>query len=166
MSGYERPRPLEREDPTAGFDSGVPSLDVWLARYAHVAAATGSARTYVTTTGDRIAGYYALSAGDVARAEAEGRLVRGLGAHPVPVMVLGRLAIDRRDQGRGLGASLLRDAIGRTLAVSEEVGVRALLVAAIDTPAAAFYERFGFESLPGDPLRLFLLQKDMRRLLG
>ena len=165
MSTYERPRPLEREDPTAAFDSGVSSLDVWLARYAHVAAATGSARTYVTSAGERIAGYYALSAGEVARDAAAGRLVRGLGAHPVPVMVMGRLAIDRRDQGRGLGAALLRDAIARTLSVSEEVGVRALLGGAIDDSAASFYERFGFEPLPGDPLRLFLLQKDMRRLL-
>jgi GNAT superfamily N-acetyltransferase len=166
VSGYEWPRPLERGDLLVGFDSGAASLNTWLVRYAHVAAATGSARTYVTGIDDRIAGYYALSAGEVERAAAEGRLTRGLGAHPVPVMLLGRLAVDRRDQGSGLGAALLRDAIARTLSVSAEVGVRALVVAAIDATAADFYERFGFEPLPGDPLRLFLLQKDMRRLLG
>jgi GNAT superfamily N-acetyltransferase len=166
VSEYGRPRPLERSDRVVDFDSGVASLDGWLARYAHVASAAGSARTYVTVMGARIAGYYALSAGEVERAAAEGRLARGLGAHPVPVMLLGRLAVDGRDQRRGLGAALLRDAIARTLAVSAEVGVRALIVAAIDASAADFYTRFGFEPLPGDPLRLFVLQKDMRRLLG
>lgn len=86
------------------------------------------------------------------------------GRHPVPVMLLARLAVDRREQGGALGAAMLRDAIARTLQVSEEVGVRALLVSATNPAAAAFYEHFGFEPLPGDPLRLFLLHKDMRRL--
>jgi GNAT superfamily N-acetyltransferase len=166
VSAYRRPRPLGPDDRLDGFDSGVPSLDAWLLRYARIAAAAGSARTYVTTTGDRVAGYYALSVGEVARGSAEGRLARGLGSHPIPVMLLARLAVDRRDHGRGLGAGLLRDAIARTLAVSEQAGVRALVVSATDASAAAFYEHFGFEPLPGDELRLFLLQKDMRRLTG
>lgn len=166
MSDYQRPRPLESPDGVGGFVSGVSSLDRWLTRYARIAAAAGSARTYVTVSDGRVAGYYALSVGQVTLEEGHGRLARGLGSHPIPVMLLARLAVDLRDQGRGLGAGLLRDAIARTLAVSEQAGVRALVVSATNPTAADFYARFGFEPLPGDPLRLFLLHKDMRRLLG
>lgn len=162
MSAYQRPRPLQRADRVEAFESGVVSLDQWPARYAWIAEAARSARTYVTWSGERIAGYYALATGEVRRA-AEGRLGRGLGAHPIPVVLLVRLAVDRRDQGCGVGAGLLRDAIARTMAVSDEVGVRALVVSATDQDAASFYEHHGLEPLPGDPLRLFLLVKDMHR---
>jgi GNAT superfamily N-acetyltransferase len=165
VNAYQRPRPLQRTDRVEEFESGVASLDRWLARYAWMAEAARSARTYVTCDGERIAGYYALATGEVQRAGGEGRLGRGLGAHPIPVLILARLAVDRRDQGLGLGAGLLRDAIARTVAVGDEVGVRALVVSAIDEAAASFYEHYGLQPLPGDPLRLFLLVKEMRRLL-
>jgi GNAT superfamily N-acetyltransferase len=166
VSRYTRPRPLERTDRLEGFDSGVHSLDAWLVRYARIAASAGSARTYVTCEGERVAGYHALSTGEVKRAEGEGRLARGMGRYPISVLLLARLAVDRRDQGRGVGAGLLRDAVARTMAVSEQVGVRALVVSATDEQAGAFYGHFGFDPLPGDPFRLFLLVKDMRRLLA
>jgi GNAT superfamily N-acetyltransferase len=166
VSDYQRPRPLQRADTVEDFDSGIASLDRWLARYALIAEAAGSARTYVTCRVGRIAGYYALATGDVQRAAGEGRLARGLGAHPIPVLVLARVAVDRRDQARGVGAGLLRDAIARAVAVSDEVGVRAMLVSATNQDAVDFYEHHGLQPLPGDPLRLFLLVKDMRRLLG
>jgi len=166
VSAYARPRPLQPGDRTSGFDSGAPELDEWLARQARTAAAAGSARTFVSVTGGRIAGYYALAGGAVERPAAGGRLGRGMPSHPVPVIVLARLAVDRRDQGRGVGRGLLRDASLRTLAAADAIGVRALIVHARDPSAAAFYDRDGFEPSPTDPLHRVLLLKDMRAALA
>ena len=162
MTRYERPRPLEPGDRTAGFDSGAAELDEWLARHARTAAAAGSARTFVTVSGGRVAGYYALAAGAVERSAATGRLGRGVPGHPVPVVVLARLAVDRRDQGRGIGGGLLRDAMLRSLAAADSIGMRALIVHARDPAAAAFYARHGFAASPTDPLHRILLLKDLR----
>jgi GNAT superfamily N-acetyltransferase len=166
VSEYERPRPLAREDRTGEFGCGTPELDEWLDRHAWTAAAVGSARTFVSVSGVRVAGYYALAAGSVERSAAAGRLGRGMPGHPVPVVVLARLAVDLRDQGAGVGRGLLRDAMLRTLTAAESFGVRALIVHARDAPAAAFYERHGFEASPTDALHRILLMKDLRASFG
>ena len=165
MTAYERPRPLAAGDVTAGFRCGAPELDAWLERHARVAAAAGSARTFVTVSGDRVAGYYALAAGSVERSAAVGRLGRGMPGHAVPVVVLARLAVDLRDQRAGVGRGLLRDALLRTLIAADSIGVRALIVHARDERAADFYRRHGFEPSPTDPLHLLLLMKDVRATL-
>lgn len=109
----------------------------------------------VVAEGRGVAGYYALATGAVQRAELKSKLRHGA-PDPVPVMVLGRLAVDRRHQGLGLGGALLQDAMRRTVEISRAAGVRMLLVHAIDEDAAAFYRRFGFQSLPRQALTLFL----------
>jgi GNAT superfamily N-acetyltransferase len=112
-----------------------------------------------------VVGYYALAAGAVALAEATGRTRRNM-PDPVPVMVLGRLAIDADYQRRGLGRALLRDAVLRTLQAAEIAGIRALLVHAISTDAKQFYERQGFRASPVDPMTLMLTLSDTREILG
>jgi GNAT superfamily N-acetyltransferase len=166
--GYSRPEPLGAEHSTQGFTCGEAALDTWLDRYARHAEATGSARTFVTTDdGVHVVGYYALTVGQVESAEATDRLLKGQPSdRSVPVAILARLAVDRRCQGEGVGRSLLQDALLRTHGVSKEMGIRALLVHALTEEAAGFYARFGFEPSPLDPLQMFLLMKDLAKLLG
>ena len=114
--------------------------------------------------GDRVAGYYSLTVGQIDTLEAPERVRKGMGQYPIPVIILARQAVDRDHQGRRLGWSLLQDAILRAVAVSEQAGIRALLTHPIDTDAEAFYRRFGFESTPGNERQLILLLKDARRL--
>lgn len=114
--------------------------------------------------GDRVAGYYSLTVGQIDTLEAPERVRKGMGQYPIPVIILARLAVDRDHQGRRLGWSLLQDAILRAVAVSEQAGIRALLTHPIDADAEAFYRRFGFESTPGNERQLILLLKDARRL--
>lgn len=114
--------------------------------------------------GDRVAGYYSLTVGQIDTLEAPERVRKGMGQYPIPVIILARLAVDRDHQGRGLGWSLLQDAILRAVAVSEQAGIRALLTHPIDADAEAFYRRFGFESTPGNERQLILLLKDARRM--
>lgn len=110
-------------------------------------------------------GYYSLAASQILHASATDRLKKGLAAHPIPAVLLARLAVDRRWQGQKLGRALLKDAILRVLAAAEEIGVRALLVHAKDDSPKAFYQGFGFEPLPEHPLHLVLLLKDAKRQL-
>jgi GNAT superfamily N-acetyltransferase len=146
------------------FDSGVASLNVWLTRYASQAAAAGSARTFVVDDAEqqRVVGYHALTAASIAHEAATSRAARGMPRHPIPAALLARLAGDVRVPGRGIGAWLLRDAMLRTLSASESVGIRVLLVHALDADARGFYERHGFEASPTDPLNLQMLMKDLR----
>ena len=109
-------------------------------------------------------GYYALTAGSVEREESPERVKKGLARHPIPVILLARLAVDRREQGKGLGAALLKDALIRAAGAADEIGARAVLVHAKDDEARAFYEHFDFEPSPIDPLHLFLLMKDLKRI--
>jgi GNAT superfamily N-acetyltransferase len=162
---YSRPEPLRGKHSLTSFASQEESLDNWLRRLARHAEAAGSARTFVTTDGDRVVGYYALAIGQVQAADATERLLKGQPAEqPVPVLVLARLAVDREHQGRGLGRSLLQDALLRCDVVSESVGLRAV-VAHAHPEAAGFYDHFGFEASPTDPLHRILLLKDLRRFL-
>jgi GNAT superfamily N-acetyltransferase len=125
------------------------------------------ARVFVSMDGDKVAGYYALATGGVDPEHAPPRVRKGVPRHPVPVVILARLAVDERYQGLGLGRALVRDALLRVLNVAEEVGVRALLVHAKDESAKEFYLAFGeFEESPTDPMHLFLLIKDLRLALA
>jgi GNAT superfamily N-acetyltransferase len=158
------PRPLERKDTREGFRCGVASLDAWLVEHAPGADAVGSARSYVVVDEeqDRVVGYYALTVASLEREEATGRASRGMPRHPIPAMLLARLAVDESAQGEGAGAMLLADAMQRTLLVAEETGIRLLLVHAVNDDARSFYLHYGFEVSPSDPMNLQLLIKDIR----
>lgn len=149
------------------FDCGKEPLDRFLKRHALVNQKAGSAQTYVVCReGQRVTGYYSLAVGAAEHAGAPGRVSKGLARHPIPVMLLARLAIDRSEQGKGLGKALLKDALLRTAQAADIAGIRALLVHAKDDEARAWYERFDFEPSPTDPYHLFLLMKDLRAILG
>jgi GNAT superfamily N-acetyltransferase len=158
------PEPLGNEHQIDGFDCGVRSLDVWLVKHARAAVGAGSARTYVVvdSKGDRVVGYHALSLASIEHDDATERGRKGMPKHPIPAMLLARLAVDRTAQGKGIGAFLLSDAMSRALSVSEQAGMRLLLVHAPNDEARAFYEHFGFEPSPSDPMNLQLLVKDIR----
>jgi GNAT superfamily N-acetyltransferase len=147
------------------FDCGVEPLNTYLKRFALGNRSAGAAQTYVAVSAERVVGYYSLSAASVEYADAPERLRKGLARHPVPVMLLARLAIDRTWQGRGLGAALLLDALRRTLAAADIAGMRAIMVHAKDEAARRFYEHFDFDPSPADPMHLFLLLKQVARLL-
>lgn len=150
----------------AGFDSGVAALDDWLKRRALENEKTHASRTYVVTTGGRrVVGYYALAAGAVALVRAPGRVRRNM-PDPVPVMVIGRLAVDRAYQGRGIARGLLKDAVLRTLQAAEVAGIRAILVHALSEDAKRFYQRHGFLESPVAPLTLMITLADAERALG
>ncbi len=165
MAGLSRPSPLTGAHDCTQFDSGSPQLDAWLRERAVRNQGTGASRTYVACEGARVVAFYSLANGAVAHREAPGKLKRNM-PDPIPVMVLGRLAVDREFQGRGLGKALLRDAILRTLQAAEIAGVRAILVHAKDENARRFYERFGFLGSPANPRTLVLPLRDAAAQLG
>lgn len=159
------PEHLVPEHDLAAFDSGIAALDEWLKRRALANEEAGASRTYVVCAGGRVVGYYALATGAVAHAAATGRVRRNM-PDPIPVMVLGRLAVDRAYQDRRLGAGLLRDAVLRVLQVAELGGIRAILVHAISEDAKRFYERHGFVASPIDPMTLMITIPNARKALG
>ncbi|WP_250280742.1 MULTISPECIES: GNAT family N-acetyltransferase [unclassified Frankia] len=163
MSGCSAPRPIAAADDLSTFDSGESALDDWSRRRALGNRTAGASRCFVTCRDARVVGYYALATGAVQRLDTSRRIGQGM-PDPVPVILLGRLAVGVKEQGRGLGAHLLRDAITRTIAAAEIVGVRALLVHALHDQARESYLHFGFEPSPTHPLHLFLLMKDARAL--
>jgi GNAT superfamily N-acetyltransferase len=144
------------------FDCGREELNRYFVRYAWANQQAGAGLTYVVLVGATVAGYYTLAVGQVMREEAPERLSKGLARHPVPIMLLARLAVDRRWQGQGVGKALLKDAMLRTLQAAEIAGIRGLAVHAKDEEARAFYERFDFVASPTDPRHLFVLLKDVR----
>ncbi len=149
------PEKLRKDHNLLGFECGEPSLDDWLRRRALQNEESGAARTYVVCVGQQVVGYYALAVGAVARVHAPGRVRRKM-PDPVPVMVLGRLAVHKDDQGRKIGRSLLRDAVLRTLQAADIAGIRAILVHAISERARQFYEESGFVGSPMDPMTLMI----------
>ena len=158
---------LDASHEVDAFDCGKEPLDRFLQRHALVNQKAGSAQTYVVCRREqRVAGYYSLAVGAVEHADAPGRVGKGLARHPIPVMLLARLAIDRAEQGKGLGKALLKDALLRTAQAADIAGIRTLLVHAKDDEARAWYEQFDFEPSPTDPYHLFLLMKDLRAILG
>jgi GNAT superfamily N-acetyltransferase len=156
---------LSREHDLSGFDCSNPSLNDWLKRLAWTNQQADSARTYVALDGNRVAGYYALTTASVHRHESPQRIAKGLASHPIGVVLLARLAVDRTQQGKGLGKALLLDALSRVEEAAGIVGVRAVLVHAIDQAARLFYMHFGFEESPVDPYQLLLLLKDLRKAI-
>ncbi|PDT08543.1 GNAT family N-acetyltransferase [Rhizobium sp. M1] len=145
------------------FDSGHDSLDEWLRRRARANQVSGASRTYVVCEDERVVGYYCLSSGALAVAEAPGSIRRNM-PDPVPMAVLGRLAIDRNWQGKGIGAALLQDAVLRTGQAAHIMGIRGLLVHAISDEAKAFYEHYGFTATPTNPMTLVLSLKSREDL--
>ncbi len=167
MPRFADPEPLGPNHLLEGFNCGAASLDLWLLRHARAAAGAGAARTFVTvdTAQARVAGYHALTAASLEHAEATGRIKRGMPRHPIPVILLARLAVDLSAQGHGLGAWLLADAMKRSLAAAELVGIRVLVVHALDDGARAFYLRHGLAPGPTDERHLMILVKDIRAAL-
>ena len=143
------------------FNSGNSTLDDWLIKRAMKNQETGASRTFVVCeNGTIVIGYYALATGSIERISASGNFSRGM-PDPIPVIILGRLAIDAKYQGRRLGAALLKDAILRTLSISKHVGVRGLLVHAISEDAKRFYLKYGFQESPIEPMTLLLSIKNI-----
>ena len=165
MSGYSAPRPISDADDVTTFDSGEPDLDDYLRKRALANHVQGASRCFVTCRDGRVVGFYALASAAVERGACPGKVRRNM-PEPVPVILLSRLAVDRKEQNKGLGSHLLRDAIGRCVQVADVIGVRAILVHALHDEARAFYAHFQFEPSPTDPLHLMLLMKDARALAG
>lgn len=150
------PEPLSAEHQVNSFACGESVLDEWLKRRALSNQNSGASRTFVVTTVEReVMGYYALAAGAVAHQDST-RSIRQNMPDPIPVMVLGRLAVDARVQGIKLGAALLQDALQRCVLVSQNTGVRAMLVHALNDRARQFYEYYGFKASPVHPMTLML----------
>ena len=164
MPRFGDPEPIAPHHDVADFDCGVASLNQWLTSHAVHAAAAGSARAFVVEDLQqrRVVGYHALAAASMTLREATPRAARGMPRHPIPAALLARLAVDAAVQGQGLGAWLLRDAMLRALGASEAMGVRVLVVHALDDHARAFYERHGFEPSPTDPMNLQMPLQDIR----
>ncbi len=153
---------LQRTHEIEAFDCGQPELNRFLIRHALQAQQVSSSQTYVGLSGKTVIGFYTIVAGEVRHADAPARVVKGMPRYPIPLLVLARLAVHSEWQGRGIGAGLLLDALGRTLQAADIVGVRALAVHAKDDSAASFYRHFGFMPSPTDKRHLFLLIKDIR----
>ena len=153
---------LNRTHAVEDFTCGQPELDRFLTRHALQAQQANSSQTYVGLSGQEIIGFYTIVAGEVGHADAPERVVKGMPRHPIPLLVLARLAVHTNWQGRRVGAGLLLDALGRTLQVADVVGVRALAVHAKDDQAISFYRHFGFTLSRTDPRHLFMIIKDIR----
>lgn len=156
---------LAKTHDLAAFDCGNESLNTWLKRYALVNQQSDSAQTYLLRRSGSAVAYYALNAGSVRPEAAPIRVSKGLAKHPIGIILLARLAVDTREQGKGLGKALLKDALLRIMSAADAIGARAVLVHAVDTNARTFYEHFGFERSPIDEFELMLLMKDLRALL-
>ena len=165
-SALSKVEPVSKTHDLSRFDCGKhESLNVWLKRYALLNQSNETARTYVVHRGSVVVGYYSISAGSVSREATPERIAKGLAAHAVPVSLVARLAIDNNEQGQGLGKALLKDALVRIATAADILGIRAVLVYAIDAEAAAFYKKYGFEESPIDALHLMLLMKDLHASL-
>lgn len=155
------PEPLAGHHDTTAFVCGVDSLDHWLKQRALKNQATGAFRTFVVCDENRVVAYYALASSAVVMEVATGRLRRNM-PDPIPVVVLGRLAVDQSLQGRGVARALVRDASLRVIAAADVIGIRGIIVHALSASAKAFYERVGFEASPLDPMTLMATLADLR----
>jgi GNAT superfamily N-acetyltransferase len=159
-----RPEPLSDTHELADFSSGVTSLDDWLKRRAQTNQISGASRTFVIAENSKVLGYYALASGGIAVTHAVGRFRRNM-PDPIPVVVLGRFAIDRAQQGRGLGRAMFRDCALRVANAADAIGIRGIVVHAISEEAKAFYMAIGFEPSPVDPMMLTVTLGDVRQLI-
>ena len=165
MGTLRSPEPLAPHHDVSRFSCGVPALDAWLRGKARMNEARGGARTYVACDRDRVAGFYSLAASAVERRRVSSRVGRNM-PEPIPVILLGQLAVDAEHQGRRLGSDLLIDATRRALAASDLIGARAIVVQAIDERAKSFYARFGFRPFSErEPLMLLLRTSELAALL-
>ena len=163
---YEPVRKLTAADLVEGFNCGQPALNQFLQRYALLNQKANSAQTYVCCQTGVVVGFYSLAADSVEPESAPPRVMKGLARHPVPVLILARLAVDQNHQGKGLGKALLKDALLRTAQAADIAGIRCLLVHAKDDAARQWYEAWEFEPSPTDPYHLFLMLKDLKALLA
>lgn len=159
------PEPITDSHQLDAFDSGEPSLDIWLRSRALKNQASGASRCFVIADASGVVGFYTLSAGAIGHAEAPKAMRRNM-PDPLPVLLLGRLAIDRRYQNRGLGRALLRDALLRAVAVSQETGVFALMLHALSEPAKRFYLSSGFVESPLRPMTLLMTLRTAQTILA
>jgi GNAT superfamily N-acetyltransferase len=166
QSADRRVEKLRRDHAVDDFDCGREELNRFLRQFAWPSQQANASNTYVGLVGETVVGYHSLAFGHVRHEDAPERVTKGMAKHPIPIMLLARLAVDRRWQRQGIGSGLLKDAMQRTLQAADMAGVRALAVHAKDKEARGFYEHFDFVPSPTDPLHLFILLKDMRRLLG
>ena len=165
MGVISRPAALTEEHEVSGFDCGNEALNDWLIKRALKNQGSGASRTFVICRDGQVIGYHALASGSVERIIAPKSITRNM-PESIPFMVLGRLAVDVTAQGERLGAALLKDALLRTLAVSKNVGVRAVLVHAISVEAKRFYLGYGFQESPIDPMTLLLPIRRMKKGVG
>ncbi|KAA6181606.1 GNAT family N-acetyltransferase [Thiohalocapsa marina] len=159
-------RKLTATDQVDAFDCGQAALNQFLQRYALVNQKANSAQTYVCCQGDVVVGFYSLAVGSVDPEAAPSRVMKRLARHPVPVVILARLAVDKEHQRQGLGQALLKDALLRTAQAADIAGIRCLLVHAKDDAARQWYESWEFEPSPTDPYHLFLMLKDLKGMLS
>ena len=165
-AAYEPVRKLSAADLVDGFNCGQPALNQFLQRNALVSQKANSAQTYVCCQAGVVVGFYSLAAGSVDPESAPPRVMKGLARHPVPVLILARLAVDQNHQGKGLGKALLKDALLRTAQAADIAGIRCLLVHAKDEAARRWYEAWEFDPSPIDSYHLFLMLKDLKALLA
>lgn len=159
------PEPLTVHHDIEAFASGVESLDTWLKRRAMKNQATGASRTFVACEGRRVMAYYALATSSITVDDASGRFSRNM-PNPIPVVVLGRLAVDRSLQGKGLGRALVRDADIRVIQAADTLGIRGIIVRALSLEAKAFYQQVGFDPSPLDPMLLMITLADLNASLS
>ena len=165
MGKITAPALLNPDHNTSAFESGNTTLDEWLTKRALKNQDNGASRTFVICKGNQVIGYYAIATGSVERDLATGHFSRGM-PEPIPVIVLGRLAIDKNYQGQRLGAALLKDVILRTVTIASNVGIRGLLVHAISEDAKRFYLKYGFQESPIEPMTLLLSINNIKKHLS
>jgi len=160
-----KPMALLKSHRLDDFNSGSVVLDDYFRRFALTNHRAGMARTYIACRGKRVVGFYSIVFGSITHEDATPRTAKGIARHPIPMMLLARLAVDLTQQGQGVGKGLLKDAMLRTLQAAEIGGLRIMLAHAKDEQAAQFYQRFGFESSPTNSLHQMLLLKDIRKTI-
>jgi predicted N-acetyltransferase YhbS len=165
LTAITPPEPLAAHHEVDAFTSGMESLDLWLKHRALKNQVTGASRTFVVCDGRRVLAYYALASNGVATDAAPGRFRRNM-PDPIPVAILGRLAVDQSQQGRGIGRALVRDAGQRLVQAADILGIRGMVVHALTMDAKAFYERVGFEPSPLDPMTLMVTLNDLTACLS
>ena len=158
------PEPLTERHELGIFASGVENLDTWLRRRAMKNQATGASRSFVACEGTRVMAYYVLASSAITVDSASGRFRRNM-PNPVPVVALGRLAVDRSLQGKGIGRALVRDAGRRIIQAADTIGIRGIVVQALSTEARTFYQKVGFDPSPLDPMMLMMTLADLKSSL-
>jgi GNAT superfamily N-acetyltransferase len=164
MTKLLAPEPLAKHHEITSFISGVDSLDIWLQKRAMKNQAMGASRTFVACLGLRVKAYYALASGAIAVEKTSGRFSRNM-PDPIPVVMLGRLAVDQSFQGKGIGRALIRDAGLRVIQAADTIGIRGLMVQAISLEAKKFYQQVGFDPSPLDPMMLMMTLADLKASL-